>query len=184
MSNAVLVLCPSDPHWVVAEITGLVEKLRSTGFINKALDGQNHFLAGDRFLDYIAFMGCSPDIKLEPDNNGKPFSAVHLRQSEFIEFNRGTHTATPRCNNCGSPVHDWETGINAWLDSGGSLLMKCGSCQQQAVPWQYNWRRSAGFGRCFIEISNIYPKEAIPQQHFLDELHAFSKVNWQYFYRY
>ena len=184
MNNAVLVLCPVDPQWAVPETADLVEKLRSTGFINKALDGQNHFLAGDKFLDYIAFMGCSPDIQLEPEDNGKPFCAIHLHQNESIEFNRGAHTATPRCNSCGSAVHNWESIINAWFDSDKSQLMECNSCHQRTAPWEYNWRKSAGFGRCFIEVSNIFPKEAIPQQHFLNELYAFSNVNWHYFYRY
>lgn len=51
-----------------------------------------------------------------------------------------------------------------------------------SVPWLYNWRKSAGFARFFIEITEIYPKEAIPQPGLLSALETMSDERWKYFY--
>jgi hypothetical protein len=40
----------------------------------------------------------------------------------------------------------------------------------------------AGYARLFIEITDIFPKEAIPQQLLLDKLSAIARTDWQYFY--
>jgi len=40
----------------------------------------------------------------------------------------------------------------------------------------------AGYAQLFIEITDIFPKEAIPQQLLLDKLSDITNVDWQYFY--
>ena len=74
--------------------------------------------------------------------------------------------------------------LAAWKDQGAGSLWACPDCRHEASPWQFNWRRSAGFGRCFIQINDIFPKEAIPQQQLLDKLNSHYGVSWHYFYQY
>jgi len=186
MKTALLVLCPDDPHWIPPDDEHLQQFLRSIHFIGEALNDR-HFFTGERFLDWIAFMGCSPEIKLEPGNNNEnpSFCHVHLsNQTPAIEFHCGDHTHQPRCPQCRSPVNDWKRRISAWAENSADSTWSCDTCQYQGVPWKYNWRRSAGFGRCFIEINDIFPKEAIPQQQLLDTLHSRYGVSWHYFYQY
>jgi hypothetical protein len=185
MDNALLVLCPEDPHWAPSDNKSLEHLLQSIKFAGKAFNGPMHYLSGDKFLDYIAFMGCAPDIRLEPGDDNQPFCHIRLiAKTATVEFHGGEKVHVPRCPQCRSAVDDWKNKISEWRKSATEQPWLCGCCQHQANPWEYNWRRSAGFGRCFIEISNIYPKEAIPQQALLDTLESRYGVRWQYFYQY
>jgi hypothetical protein len=185
MENALLVLCPDDPHWIPPDEQGLILLLQNIQLISTPLDEQKHYLTGEKFLDLIAFMGCSPDIKLEPGEDKRPFCHIHLQlHADRIEFHCGNRPHTPRCPECSSPVNLWQTRIKSWLEDDATALWECEACGIKAAPWNYNWRKSAGFGRCFIEIRNIFPKEAIPQQHLLDTLNSHYGIKWHYFYQY
>ncbi len=184
MKNSLLVLSPADPGWTVPDEQGLAELLRSVQLIGDLYHGDADFLPGERFLDLVAFLGCAPDIRLEPGDKGQPFCSVRLNtRNRSIEFHAGEHTFAPRCPHCGAALENWKNSVNSWLQADGDAPMTCPSCDNAAMPWEYNWRKSAGFGRCFIEINNIYPREAIPQQQLLDTLNSHYQVNWHYFYQ-
>lgn len=185
MNNASLVLCPLDPYWTPPDDVSLGQFLQSIQLIGRPYQNQSLFLAGDRFLELVAFMGCSPDISLDPGDNGRSFCSIHLQPyAVTVEFHCGDHTHTPRCPRCRAPVNNWQGKIAEWKDRDADSLWSCPHCQHEASPWQFNWRRSAGFGRCFIEINDIFPKEAIPQQQLLDKLNSHYGVSWHYFYQY
>jgi len=163
----------------------LIDFLQTVRLIGKPLKHPMHYLTGENFLDLIAFMGCSPDINLEPGEDKRPFCHVRLQaHTPDIEFHCGDHSNIPRCPKCRSPVKNWQNRINSWLQDNTEALWECATCHSQSAPWNYHWRKSAGFGRCFIEIMNIFPKEAIPQQHLLDTLHSHYGLKWHYFYQY
>ena len=184
MKNALLVLCPDEPSWTPPDDESLEQLLQSIQFIGEPFNGDMQFFTGERFLDLIALMGCSPGIKLEPDDD-QAFCYIRLIPgTESIEFHGGDRTHAPRCPQCRSVVTDWESKISCWQESGAGAAWSCEACGHEAAPWDYNWRKSAGFGRCFIEISNIFPKEAIPQQQLLDALNSHYGVSWHYFYQY
>jgi len=185
MKNASLVLCPENPRWTLSDDQGLEQFLLSIQLIGEPYRNESRFLAGERFLDLIAFMGCSPDIRLEPGDNDAPFCSIHLlpRTAE-VEFHCGEQVHAPRCPGCRTPVNNWQSDINSWRNNGSDSLWICQGCRHQSYPWQFNWRKSAGFGRCFIEINNIFPKEAIPQQQLIDTLNSHYGVSWHYFYQY
>ncbi|MGD8803951.1 MAG: hypothetical protein PVG12_12270 [Gammaproteobacteria bacterium] len=185
MENASLVLCPDDPRWAPADSDSLVALLLSIQLIGRPMERPMLFLTGSGFLDLVAFMGCAPDIRLEPGDDNQPFCHVHLlTKTDTVEFHCGKHTHKPRCPQCRTPVNDWKHKISQWLEYPIESAWRCTNCQHRASPWEYNWRRSAGFARCFIEISNIYPKEAIPQQQLLDTLESHYGVRWHFFYQY
>ena len=184
MKNALLVLCPDEPDWTPPDDESLEQLLQSIHFIGEPFNGDMQFLAGERFLDLIALMGCSPGIRLEPEDD-QAFCYIRLIPgTESIEFHGGDRTHAPRCPHCRSALADWESKISCWQENSAGTPWSCETCGHEAAPWDYNWRKSAGFGRCFIKISNIFPKEAIPQQQLLDALHSHYGVSWHYFYQY
>ena len=183
MNNASLVIHPSDPAWVPSAGTSLSHLIQPTGLIGARLEEKNHFMSGERFLDVITFMGCSPDIRLDPDEHGKPFCHIRLSQKHDTTCRYGEHAHTPRCKHCGSAINDWKERIATWSPTSDDNW-RCNNCGNVEPPWNYNWRKSAGFACCFLEITNIYPKEAIPQPSLLDNLKRITGIDWQYFYEY
>lgn len=185
MENAALVICPVEPGWALPDNTSLIELLHSIQLIGDAYRDGAEFLPGDRFLDLIAFMGCAPEINLEPGHGEQQFCSVRLlNRTDSIEFHAGAHCYAPRCPECGAAVDAWRSEISRWQQRPEENTWVCESCGHTARPWEYKWRKSAGFGRCFIEINNIYPREAIPQQQLLDTLNLHYQINWHYFYQY
>jgi hypothetical protein len=185
MQNSFLVICPVDPHWTLTDDEGLIRLLRSVQLIGELYRETMDFRPGERFLDLVAFLGCSPDVKLEPDEDRAHFCFIRLKtRTRSVEFHVGDHSFAPRCPQCRSAMDDWRDRIRDWQQHAGNTPLTCSSCGHSAMPWDYNWRKSAGFGRCFIEINNIYPREAIPQQQLLDTLNSHYQVNWHYFYQY
>ena len=185
MKSALLVLCPAEPGWLPADARGFEQILESIQLIGEPLSGDHEYLAGDRFLDLIAFMGCSPDINLHPGENQQQFCYIRLLSNpQSTEFHSCEHTHAPRCPHCSAAVADWRKRIGQRPDMSDEACWRCDACGQISAPWRYNWRKSAGFGRCFIEINNVYPREALPQQQLLDTLNSHYGVKWDYFYQY
>ena len=182
MNTPSLMICPDDPFWTPPDDKRLDEFLQLVQLIGPTLDQPMHFLVGERFLDHIAFMGCSPNINLIPDQDNGSFCFVHLQPAtDQVEFHHGERTCAPRCPKCRSPINDWQERIVNWQNARLSEWT-CARCQFRAAPWQFNWRRSAAFSRCSIIIRNIFPKEAIPQTQLLDALAAHFGIRWHYFY--
>jgi len=185
MTHPSLTLCPANPDWLPPDDKRLEDFLQSLQFTGKTFNQAGHYLAGEKFLDLIAFMGCSPQIQLDPGEDDGSFCYIQLhQQTPAIEFRSGDHTHNPRCPLCRKPVDDWKRRIRTWLDNDTTALWQCDACKTEAAPWKYNWRKSAGFGRCFIIIRNIFPKEAIPQRQLLDTLNSHYGIEWHYFYEY
>ena len=184
MKQPSLLLCPEDPTWIPPDNKRLTDFLQSIQLIGTASDHPITYLVGEKFLDMIAFMGCSPDIKLEPDGDDQSYCYIQIKHAPAIEFRHGEHSHAPRCPTCRQPVEDWQSRVQLWLEAETKDPWKCSACQQLAAPWEYNWRKSAGFGRSFIEIRNIFPKEALPQSLLLDTLQSHYGIKWQYFYQY
>ena len=107
MKNALLVLCPAEPGWLPADARGFEQILESIQLIGEPLSGDHEYLAGDRFLDLIAFMGCSPDINLNPGENQHFCYIRLLSNSHSTQFHCGEHTHAPRCPHCSAAVADW-----------------------------------------------------------------------------
>jgi len=176
-SSAALMLCPVDPHWINTDINHTIEILKKIEFIRNTLPNQTkHYFVGEKFFDLIAFMGCAPNIRLAPEQGIDSFTHIQLINSPAeMLFQYGRHTRPPHCPTCQKPDKNWpDKNIHAdWL---------CRHCHQKSKPWFYHWRKSAGFAHCFIKITDVYPKEAIPQSQLLTELEKEHGVSWQYFY--
>lgn len=178
-SNASLLIHSGNPDWLPENSESFIRQLQSTGLMAEAIPGsEQSYLAGDKFLELIAFMGCSPNINFSPDDAADSFCFIRLRTTaDAISALTGKHTHAPRCPHCNKPEKNWREKLS-------SDALQCASCGRTSAPWLFNWRKSAGFARLFIEITDIYPKEAIPQDALLSALESISNSSWKYFYHY
>lgn len=174
-----LYLVPEQPDYTVEDLSGFITALQDIGLISHKInrqDNDNHYYSGERFLDYIAYMGCAPSIQFEAggDNEDFCFIKLHQYQKAKLIYSR-TQSRSPHCPACQKPVKDWQ-------HSKTETTISCDHCHSTAGIEKFNWRKMAGFARLFIEITDIFPKEAIPQQMLLDKLAAKLGVDWAYFY--
>ncbi|MCW8830686.1 MAG: hypothetical protein OQK32_04100 [Gammaproteobacteria bacterium] len=175
-SNASLVIHPTEPDWTPDDPEVLIKFLQEAELAGNTLNNdKNSFLVGEKFLDHISFMGCSPNIKLEDESSNGKFTFVRITTTKNITTLTGKHSFAPHCPHCKKPEKNWRELL---LDN----RITCSHCQQTSDAWSYNWRKSAGFGRCFIEVTDIYPKEAVPQFSLLESLEKEFGVEWGYFF--
>lgn len=175
-ANASLVIYPTEPDWIPDTPEALIDFLQQTGLAGEPLNKDaNSFLVGDKFLDHISFMGCSPNIKLENENDDGKFTFVRITTTNNITALTGKHSFAPHCPHCKKPEKNWRELLQ-------DNQIECSNCKTNSDAWLYNWRKSAGFGRCFIKVTDIYPKEAVPQFSLLDSLEKSFGVQWGYFF--
>ncbi len=177
MSNASLLLYPSNSTQPPPLLGDLAAYLYQRGVIATPLPTHRYPL-GDHFLRDIAFMGCSPAIRLEPagsDDHGYcyltlegPFDPPQLRH--------GRNTRPPRCPHCHQGITPWQAAISG-------TPLPCPHCHHTAPLDQLLWRHNAGYARLFITIHNIFPGEAIPQPGLLNDLTATFNQPWGYCFR-
>ena len=175
-NSSALFLYPVSPVWSTTE-QQLIDALRSAGFIeNKIPSLENSYYVGQSFLHDIAFLGCSPAIQFSATDDNDTFSYVRLifeQQTTMIQTNKLARL--PHCPLCNKTYKTWQQSdiTTAW---------SCPHCGVSSAAHNYKWKRTAGFARVFIAITEIYPKEAIPQSPFLEKLHSLTGVEWDYFY--
>lgn len=171
-----LFLRPDRYDYTPTDETRLVSGLRHEGLIGEKINTPHDYLVGERFLDYIAYLGCSPAIEFEPDAEGENFCFIRIHHYTSPRLIRSHKQARkPQCPVCNKPISNQDVNSTA-----GTLL--CESCHTESALEQINWRKMAGYAQLFIEISDIFPREAIPQQLLLDRLSQLTETSWSYFY--
>jgi DNA-directed RNA polymerase subunit RPC12/RpoP len=180
-----LILTPQDPYLLPDEPETILTPLHEIGFIEHALKEIPGYLLGERFMQLVTFMGCSPYIRLQPDESDEPF--CHLRLDGPYPrpiLLSGKNTQPPRCMACRKRLSDWQASFQSWQGSTDNHMARCPHCGYQQDPVTYDFRQSAGCGRLFLIVENIFPQEAIPTPALLDTLKHVSKGNdWRYFYQ-
>ena len=175
-----LFLHADDPLWSPPEPAGLTDMLRDAGLLAAAVPsaGEYEFFAGEAFLQQIMFLGCAPQVRLNPDQpgEGQALCFIRLRIYEGTTFLCDEPFPAVRCPGCRAPVEVPAHGH-------GDVLHRCAQCGGETTLAQLDWRRGAGYARCFIEICGIYPHEAVPSDRLLAGLADFSGGDWGYFYR-
>ena len=192
MTRYKLVLAPVDPEFVPPDVDGLLSALDRLGFLGTpfALAGRTHYQAGERFLDLITFLGCSPVISLvPPDASTDPaahadaFCHIGLWYAgEQPLFVGGRNTTPPRCPNCRQREETWQALIADWRSSPDAYRWRCPGCGHRAQAFELDWRQSAGFGRFLVEVWGIHPAEAVPGDALMDTLRRSTGEPWSYFY--
>ena len=176
-SPCALFLCPQQHDFNVKNISPFITQLQDNGLISREISEQeNSFFTGERFLDYISYMGCSPAIQFEANETSNQFCHIKFYQYDTAKLIVSQkQTRAPHCPKCSKPVKDW-------LNNKTKKTIHCELCNTTANIGHFNWRKMAGYAHVFIEITDIFPKEAIPQQLLLDKLAHITDTEWLYFY--
>ena len=179
-----LILVPSQADWQIAESSGWLAKLVQYGLIGRQLEQAEprYFSIGERFLQYFSFLGCSPAVEFEPAGDGEiewqNFIFVHVPQTlPAVTWLADEQTAKPGCPLCHKRTHDWLAALDPV-----QKRIQCPNCSGSTPVCDWNWHDSGGCARQFICIVNVYPREAIPSDHFLKLLADISGVEWLFFY--
>jgi hypothetical protein len=167
--------------------------LQAIGLIGlpREVNKRTFYPTGDRFLQLVSFLGCSPHIELDPpadparlaaDSAAGKFCHVYLTRSETLQFRSDPRTPTPRCPHCRAEVPDWQSLIQSWQRNPANGDWHCPHCGATGPITGLSFRKSAGFGRIFLEIIGIYPSEAVPSDALLNTLEALTHGRWSALY--
>jgi len=180
-----LVLTPEDPYRLPVDLDAVAAGLTGIGFIAGPLPNTTDaFRLGDNFMQWVTFMGCSPFIRLEPGEADEPFCHLVI-DGPYVQprLLQGRNTTPPRCGSCRKRIDDWQAVMRRWAQGDRERSVACPHCGQHQDPAYFDWRQSAGCGRIFLQVENIFPQEAVPTPALLDQLRSASgDIPWRYFY--
>jgi len=104
-----LLLYAKSGELLADELRLLPEPLADIGFIASSChESDNDYLPGDRFMNLLTFLGCSPDIALTPqDGENYCFIRLHKTTPEPRLY-QGSNTKPPHCRRCRQAKKDWQ----------------------------------------------------------------------------
>lgn len=181
-----LVLSPCEPHYAPGSWNAVREALLEAQIIDAPIskDEDNLFLIGEKFLQYITFLGCSPHIELVPPKDGS-LDFCHIQLNPIYAtpvFRHATNNVFARCPQCGKRIQAWQQAVSQWRNNPQSQQLVCEKCHAKVSLYQLSWRHTAAFARLFIDIFSIYPQEAIPTEQLMQVLENATDKKWDYFY--
>ena len=188
-----LLLHPSDHHSPVVSVEGLSGRLQAIGLIGQPVDpgGSRFYPTGENFLQLITFLGCSPAIELEPPSDpalvgaasaAGRFCHVFLSCTDELQFRMDAQTQPPRCPQCRNPERAWQEKISRWQKHSINISWQCPDCGFTGQLTDLAFRKTAGFGRTFVEIRGIYPSEAVPGETLMATLRSLTGGDWKYIF--
>ena len=138
------------------------------------LDNGDVFEPGARLMEYINFLGCSPTLR-----SGDTECQIRLHYFNEVTGMGGESLEAIRFPGCGHVIREPGKLLKiCHLDRSWT----CPECESTGKINNINWRKSAGFSRLFIEISSIFPREALPSDKLLDLLKLYAPADWRWFY--
>jgi hypothetical protein len=188
-----LLLYPQDPDCAPVDTAALADALQAIGFIGAPVavaDGV-FYPTGDRFLQLVTFLGCSPAIEvdppadpaaLEPARASGAFCHVYLASDTQLAFRADPRTPPPRCPACRQAFAAWQARIARWRKDPATLDWTCPACGHRGRLTELRFRKSGGFARTWVEVRGIHPAEAVPGEALLNRLYTLSGCRWQYSY--
>jgi len=192
MSVHKLLLVPADQSILLDQNT-LANTLATIGLTGKKLpvDQPQVYQTGEKFLQLITFLGCSPNIQLEPPVNMNELTNVcqngklcHVRlmcNNKDLRYRCNTG-AIPRCPHCKAIDNRWHDYLDTWSSNPEMIEWQCAECMGKSTIYALNFRKQAAFIRDCIEIRGIHPSEAIPGEILMDTLRNMTDCSWQVFY--
>lgn len=142
-------------------LKALLQKLKLVG---QSLSSTRYSI-GDNFVSLLTFMGCSPNIELEPQDD-KPYCYIEIESLQQARFISGKNTKYPPCPHCKKPLKNTE----------------CSNCNKKVNLADLNWRKSAFLAKSWITIGNIYELEAVPNDQLLSALETETGIKWKHAY--
>ncbi len=178
--NCSLYLHPESSRFRFPDITSLITRLSEIELISHPIknksDDENSFYAGKKYLEYITYMGCSPAIQFEENENNTKFCHIKIHQYETAKLIISkTQNRAPHCPHCQQIIKNWQ-------EHKTDTVIRCDHCDTTSNIEDFNWRKMAGIAQLFIEVTDIFPKEAIPQPVLLEKLADLTDIKWTYFY--
>jgi hypothetical protein len=149
----------------------LLEKLEQIKFIAPG-DSSRIYSPGANLMDYITFLGCSPALQ-----RGEIESVIRLHRASSAFAMGGESVQTLRYPGCKHPIEN-VSEIICHFDQ----RWHCPQCDNTGEFSSINWRKSAAISRLFIEITRVFPKEAVPSDKLLSFLQQTSATDWSWFY--
>lgn len=180
MQDNRLVLTPCDTGASLPAQGELLRLLRELGLAGEQFEwqGEQHCLPGERFLDLISFLGCSPLINIEPTTDGSEFCHIVVARFDSPRFLAGKNTRQPRCPACKQGMPVWRD----WVDT-PLTAHRCPLCGAELQLAGLNWRRSAAVACAAISIYGVHDSEAVPTELLLTALERHTGQRWTYFYQ-
>jgi len=172
--NHRLLLYAKPASLLAWSVDGLVEMLIDISFIGDRCHERNSdYLTGDRFMELVTFLGCSPSIALSPED-GDNYCFIRVREAvKSPALYAGKNTPAPYCRYCQQEKSDWQSCEQEDY---------CEQCNLMERLDNWRWRKHGALSRWVIEIMNIYPHEAVPSPILLDRIGDVSGVPWGYAY--
>jgi hypothetical protein len=174
-----LLLHAVDPLWRPADPDSLTSTLLELGLIRSraVADGGGDFPVGEQFLKLVMFLGCSPQVTVDPETTQPGQTACHIRLLSYqrVSFVCAKTPPAARCAKCRAAAE--LVSVDAYDGRN-----RCRNCGEEYRLADLDWRQGAGYGRFFVEIQGVYPQEAVPSDKLLIALRGYSRCNWKYFY--
>jgi hypothetical protein len=177
-----LYLYPTDANKQISEYL-LKTALQNIKFISESLksDSADRYKVGEDFLSLICFMGCSPNIEIEPQQNS-PFCYVEIaKEGAERYFFAGHNIKKANCHHCKKPQPKLAQNLLA-ANQETLFTQQCSACGERIDPSKTNWRKSAFLAKSWVLIGNIYESEAVPDERLLLALKQASGCRWEYAY--
>jgi hypothetical protein len=89
----------------------LIYLLKSIELIGKSI-ATSEYLAGPRFFNHIAFLGCAPNISIDPDQ-GPQHTRITVYALSKPELFAGSRAPAPLCPGCKQAMEHWKDHISA-----------------------------------------------------------------------
>lgn len=163
-----LYLYPENPDYRCDE-KNLIKRLQEMQFTGTEI-GENLFATGNEFVSLLTFMGCSPNIELEPKDD-IPFCYIEIENHDTNQLKAGKNLKPANCPNCNSAIKTFIQNKD--------LQFECPECSSKYDFQNLNWRKSAFIAKCWITIGNIYESEAIPSDQLLSALQKETNQLWK-----
>ncbi len=188
-----LVLIPNNHQPFSESQITINEVLSKLDVISHAIIKGNtkYFFAGDAYLQFISFLGCSPFLNFNPT---KTLTLTDLKQTiadlNYIQiisdsgkynFQRTEYGVKAICPACKKKIAEWQSLITQW-QSDLKLNTSCHQCQKNISLLDINWKKTAGFFKTAIIFHGIQAELALPSDSFLMQLEDITNVQWRYFY--
>lgn len=170
----------SDSQWIGTMVTAL----QNAGLIAHSPAApttpcSTDYLAGERFLELIVFMGCSPSVQLQPDKPGSAYCYISFeKHPEPGKLYSGSLSRPAQCKLCKSDLVTQQ--LHDCISTQTSPT--CPQCEKSLDWSEIRWNKTIGLARDVILIHNIFPHEAIPADELVNTINRVSGINWRYFY--
>lgn len=186
-----LVLYPNYKKRKTYDRQDMIWFLKDIKFISNTFGFQRkpHFKAGKQFLDYVAFVGCSPVFTLtlnEEDLEEGAFCNRHFCHVSMPTFDKvpslwgQPENLHPKCPGCKRDVNHWLECCKKWTTQ--KKDWQCPDCQHVCTPHAFVWKRQGGLVHFSIDIWGVHEGEAFPSDQLLTKLENHTRNKWDYFF--